>query len=463
MTSSRSASPPHNLPTMAEASKEQEAGADDQTLGAVVGVKVLLLSQMSSRLLTFFLNLAVARLLTPEEYGMVSIQFHLINTTILMLSREGFRRGCLVAAGTTKQRDSGQSSTCSRPAVVPEAAIMPIAVLVIPCGVLVTVAIALLTAAFSEQHTPEQVTLVGIQSLAALIELLGEPLYIVAQARLMFRLRVTVEGFSQVAKAVVTLALLAYLGGHSAGLAISLAQLAYGSCATAAYTWAFRAELLPMAGAAARWRSAPVGGEVQEQHDRSHLVRMCGGFSLQAVEKLVLAEGSKLVMAAVESSYNQGVYGMVSNLGSLVVRLVFQPLEEGAFTAFVAGSKSFRNTATQSSSTDRSAPGAAAARLASVAHGMMKVAALVGLVIASFGPAYSYTALRLVYGRRWSESEAPTALGAYAMYVALLAVNGVSEAFTHAVGSEKQLHMANAALVVFGVTHMLLSFILCQV
>lgn len=44
----------------------------------------------------------------------------------------------------------------------------------------------------------------------------------------------------------------------------------------------------------------------------------------QALEKLLLAEGSKMVMVAFQSSYYQGVYGLVSNLGSLVVRTIFQ-------------------------------------------------------------------------------------------------------------------------------------------
>ena len=84
----------------------------------------LVLSQVCTRLITFALNLLNARLLTPEAYGvspgavqmlqqmlqhaaspasvcsvcalqLLAVQFHLINTTILFLSREGFRRGCL--------------------------------------------------------------------------------------------------------------------------------------------------------------------------------------------------------------------------------------------------------------------------------------------------------------------------------------------------------------------------------
>jgi len=55
---------------------------------------------------------------------------------------------------------------------------------------------------------------------------------------------------------------------------------------------------------------------------------------VQAGEKLLLAEGSKMVMAMGQSAYDQGVYGLVSSLGSLVVRTLFQPVEEAAFTAF---------------------------------------------------------------------------------------------------------------------------------
>lgn len=41
-----------------------------------------------------------------------------------------------------------------------------------------------------------------------------------------------------------------------------------------------------------------------------------------------------MVMALCQSSYNQGVYGLVTNLGSLVVRTIFFPVEEAAFRAF---------------------------------------------------------------------------------------------------------------------------------
>ena len=58
------------------------------------------------------------------------------------------------------------------------------------------------------------------------------------------------------------------------------------------------------------------------------------GFFAQAGVHLLQTEGSKLVMALCQSSYNQGVYGLVTNLGSLVVRTIFFPVEEAAFRAF---------------------------------------------------------------------------------------------------------------------------------
>ena len=55
---------------------------------------------------------------------------------------------------------------------------------------------------------------------------------------------------------------------------------------------------------------------------------------VQAGEKLMLQEGSRVVMVLCATSDSQGVYGLVTNLGSLVVRTLFQPLEEAAFLAF---------------------------------------------------------------------------------------------------------------------------------
>lgn len=48
----------------------------------------------------------------------------------------------------------------------------------------------------------------------------------------------------------------------------------------------------------------------------------------------------------------------------------------------------------------------------------------VGLVFMAFGPSYSYSLVRLLYGQKWSDGEASTALRYYCLYVVVLAMNG---------------------------------------
>ena len=48
----------------------------------------------------------------------------------------------------------------------------------------------------------------------------------------------------------------------------------------------------------------------------------------------MLAEGEKAALMVVAATDDQGVYGLVANLGSLFVRVVLAPFEESAFHAF---------------------------------------------------------------------------------------------------------------------------------
>lgn len=63
---------------------------------------------------------------------------------------------------------------------------------------------------------------------------------------------------------------------------------------------------------------------------------MLASFGVQSAGKHVLAEGEKIVLLTVAPMppADQGVYGLASNLGSLLVRMAFTPLEESAFLAF---------------------------------------------------------------------------------------------------------------------------------
>lgn len=211
-----------------------------------------------------------------------------------------------------------------------------------------------------------------------------------------------------------------------------------------------------------------------------------------------------MAVAAFQGGHDQGVYGLVNSLGSILVRTLFQPFEEAAFVAFskeqgelarggAAGGRGLRCALRRAhipaptcaadpavglqrwarslcslpcgNSAGHALPAALcpAGRSAAGAGGLARQARLlavlvrcittVGLLAAAFGPAYSHLALLLLYGKRWADTEAPLALGLYSQYLVLLAANGILEAFVHSVASERQLHANNVALVGFTAVH----------
>lgn len=92
----------------------------------------------------------------------------------------------------------------------------------------------------------------------------------------------------------------------------------------------------------------------------------------------------------------------------------------------------------------------------------LKLVLLIGVVFMAFGPSYSYSLIRLLYGKKWSDGEASTVLRYYCFYVIVLAMNGTSEAFMHAVATENQLKRSNDSLLVFSLISVVLNVLLIK-
>lgn len=394
------------------------------------------------------------------------------------MAREGIRRGCITGqqeeTTATKRKkeddddgdDKGEEKKKNNAGALKLAAT---AALSLPVGCLVA---ALLVAPFFLRGLPAdspQRIAVYVQVAAALVELAAEPLYVVAVVRGELAPRVAGEAGGTLVRGILSLSLLRFFAPSriDPGVALSFAQLGYALTWLLAHLAAFSGEV---ATEARKWRrkeksrskmrSSPPRSKKKAPSSPSsdssifldrRALSLCGGFTLQAAEKLALAEGSRAVLAAAASLASQGEFGLAANVGSLAVRTLFQPIEEAAFLAFARkekGGEEESGKRKRQSKSKGNADGGEIGRANALLALLCRCVSLVGATGAAFGPPFAFALIRLAYGKQWAcETRAPRALGAYAAYAALLALNGVLEAFVHARGGPRELARGNAALL----------------
>jgi len=145
----------------------------------------------------------------------------------------------------------------------------------------------------------------------------------------------------------------------------------------------------------------------------NELLQSSAMFFFQSVIKFGLTEGEKIVMIGLQiDGTTQGIYSLVSNLGSLVARYGFAQIERTAHTEF------------SKLDVDRHKKA-----ITLILETVLKTVAIVALLCIVFSPNYSFMALDVLYGEKWSGTEAPRALALYCWYLLFLSVNGVTEAF----------------------------------
>jgi oligosaccharide translocation protein RFT1 len=258
----------------------------------LAGASSLVLLQVITRVVTFFLNQMLVRLSTPQIFGTAAIQFELLLSTILFISREGVRLALLRSSSqpekeeekaddqpktitekatpksksskSTRNRKGNQSVTeeiavsqdkenaAEVPILVSNIATLPV-ILGIPLSVALPLAY-MYTASSETSSQPYFHASIIIYTLSALVQLAAEPMYILAQRELDFNVRLRSEASGVISRAAVTVAVLILakrfdkMGENAKGegyewglLAFALGQLAYGVFVFATYLWTYRA------------------------------------------------------------------------------------------------------------------------------------------------------------------------------------------------------------------------------
>ncbi|NWU94005.1 RFT1 protein, partial [Upupa epops] len=148
----------------------------------------------------------------------------------------------------------------------------------------------------------------------------------------------------------------------------------------------------------------------------------------------------------------EGVYDIVNNLGSLVARFIFLPLEESFYVFFAKVLERGKNIKDQKEDDVTMA--------ANVLEMLLKLVLLIGLTIMVFGYAYSQLALDIYGGSMLSSGTGPDLLRCYSLYVLFIAINGVSECFTLALMCKEEVDRYNFVMLALSFTFLCISYFL---
>ena len=348
------------------------------------------------RILSFVCTQWTIRVLDPSTLGRASIQLELLLTSVLFVSREGFR------LALTRQISENNWT---------------VAWLSIPTATLVSL-VALVwhlhhVSWAAESQDERDYKLAGILfCIACCIEGWAEPAALAALRRMDVTSKATAEGVATLAKTATTVVAL-QVNQDWPITAFGIAQIVYACVyAVVLYVRSWR-DLKRPTSSSLDW----------------HSVYLVFVFTLQGFFKHLLTEADRIVLTLFSGTYDQGVYAMGSAYGGMAARMILQPVEENARLLWsrLDGAKSPSKTKEGPKQTEP---------LYQSYVALVKVILYVGLVFSCFAINYTTILINLLAGKKWgSNNEAAAVLSAFCVYTGFMAWNGMTEAFVYAVAS----------------------------
>ncbi|KAI7834678.1 Rft protein-domain-containing protein [Kickxella alabastrina] len=386
------------------------------------GAQHLMGLQLFVRLATFSTTAIVVHLAGYSAFGVASVQFELLLSTILFLSREGVRNAVL----RIDQTDRGSSQPSDQEQRLINAALLPI-----PVGALLACALYAVYCGGEEAGVPYYGAAMAVYVVAAWVELCVEPLFVLARARVLFAVQARCEAVAVFVRCMAV-ALTLFLGRQGGDnrfrlLAFAVGQLAYALVILCAYSWMMAPRLGYALHRCYLPRRVPIDGQPPQLVGR-RTGEIIGVFVGQSLLKHVLTQGDSMAMARFATNEDMGFFALVSSYASIPARVLFLPLEEAARAVFV-----------------RCEPSVALHVLATLARGQL----LLGCLLLVFGTLYAPVLLPLV----GQDAAVARVLAAYCAYLPLLGLNGFLEAFVHSVASRGQLVWVNIWMAVCSVIY----------
>ncbi|ATY58824.1 oligosaccharide translocation RFT1 [Cordyceps militaris] len=444
---------------VAKSSHAAPGGGPSTTM--VQGASILIILQLLSRLITFVANQLLVRYLTAPLLGL-STQLEVYYLSVLFFARESLRvaiqrQGSISDGGsgvkappppppedeaaskeTAMEKITAKKTTTTTTPMDPVEcqALINLGYVSIALGTVTSLALGCMYLAYANpatRATPYMALSLQVYGLAAMVELLSEPCFVLLQSAMLLRTRAAAESVGACARCLVVFVVAAHAARRGRDVGVmpwALGQLAYGAALVLVYV-------------SSGWRiGARVGysllpRRIQQQHtDTSFFlarfyqptIRLAGSMMAQSLVKHLLTQGDTFLISLLASPAVQGSYALANNYGGLLARLLFQPLEESTRTYFSKLLVKPEKTPSAVREANKSL------------HTLLRLYLLLSGFVVSIGPFAAPPVLRFIVGRRWDGSGAGDVLAMYCLYVPFLAVNGLTEAFVASVATEAEVH-----------------------
>jgi oligosaccharide translocation protein RFT1 len=180
------------------------------------------------------------------------------------------------------------------------------------------------------------------------------------------------------------------------------------------------------------------------------LMWLASNVYLQLILKHLLTQGDAMILAALSSLEDQGIFSLVSNYGGLVARVLFQPIEESS-----------RNTFSRQLNSEGPHDRKRAFVEDSRSHliDILRAYGILAILAISIGPTIVPLALQFLIGSHWMSLKVQTLLSAYCYYIPFLAFNGITEAFVSAAVNATEMRRQAAWMGIFSASFAAVSFL----
>lgn len=193
-------------------------------------------------------------------------------------------------------------------------------------------------------------------------------------------------------------------------------------------------------------------------------------FYFQSIFKQLLTEGERYLITLFNllTISESGVYDIINNLGSLIARFIFLPIEDQSYIYFTNSFKrgyTYKKQEEEASETNAKKDLENPSNLNKtttttnnskrIFENLLKTVSLVGILVLVFGQSYAQLGLQIYGGDKLGKNFLYiNMLRFHCVYLFLLAVNGVTESFYNATMSESQLNSHNYRLIKFSVIYL---------